>query len=378
MSIFNNNLNTFGLDLSDRTIKVAQLRRNGDKLKLAGYNREEIPEGIIVNGEIKKGDELAKIIKKTVSESKPRPISAKFVVYSIPETKGFIRVIRLPEVKKENMVREIAEKSEQFFPISIKDSYFDWQVLLQETKNKEVEVLVAAAPQEIIDSYSKVFEKAGLEPVAAEIESIAIARSLINQRQSSRPVLIIDLGKDRTSFIIFKKPVIQFTASIPICGNEFNKAIAKEFSVSTDEAEKIKLECGLNRQKRSSRAYKAMLPSLVELVKYISKLLDYYQEHFSPEFYSEIQGESLELKKSSRLAEKDSFPISKVIVCGGEAKIPGMDFYLSLQIKKEIERGNPWVNIISPDSDEIPPISREDSLVFVTVLGLAMREVGEH
>jgi len=378
MSIFNNNLNTFGLDLSDRTIKVAQLRRNGDKLKLAGYNREEIPEGIIMNGEIKKGDELAKIIKKTVSESKPRPISAKFVVYSIPETKGFIRVIRLPEVKKENMVREIAEKSEQFFPISIKDSYFDWQVLLQETKNKEVEVLVAAAPQEIIDSYSKVFKKAGLEPVAAEIESIAIARSLINQRQSSRPVLIIDLGKDRTSFIIFKKPVIQFTASIPICGNEFNKAIAKEFSVSTDEAEKIKLECGLNRQKRSSRAYKAMLPSLVELVKYISKLLDYYQEHFSPEFYSEIQGESLELKKSSRLAEKDSFPISKVIVCGGEAKIPGMDFYLSLQIKKEIERGNPWVNIISPDSDEIPPISREDSLVFVTVLGLAMREVGEH
>jgi len=378
MSIFNNNLNTFGLDLSDRTIKVAQLRRNGDKLKLAGYNREEIPEGIIMNGEIKKGDELAKIIKKTVSESKPRPISAKFVVYSIPETKGFIRVIRLPEVKKENMVREIAEKSEQFFPISIKDSYFDWQVLLQETKNKEVEVLVAAAPQEIIDSYSKVFKKAGLEPVAAEIESIAIARSLINQRQSSRPVLIIDLGKDRTSFIIFKKPVIQFTASIPICGNEFNKAIAKEFSVSTDEAEKIKLECGLNRQKRSSRAYKAMLPSLVELVKYISKLLDYYQEHFSPEFYSEIQGESLELKKSSRLAEKDSFPISKVIVCGGEAKIPGMDFYLSLQIKKEIERGNPWVNIISSDSDEIPPISREDSLVFVTVLGLAMREVGEH
>ena len=377
MSIFNNNLNTFGLDLSDRTIKVAQLRRNGDKLKLAGYNREEIPEGIIMNGEIKKGDELAKIIKKTVSESKPRPISAKFVVYSIPETKGFIRVIRLPEVKKENMVREIAEKSEQFFPISIKDSYFDWQVLLQETKNKEVEVLVAAAPQEIIDSYSKVFKKAGLEPVAAEIESIAIARSLINQRQSSRPVLIIDLGKDRTSFIIFKKPVIQFTASIPICGNEFNKAIAKEFSVSTDEAEKIKLECGLNRQKRSSRAYKAMLPSLVELVKYISKLLDYYQEHFSPEFYSEIQGESLELKKSSRLAEKDSFPISKVIVCGGEAKIPGMDFYLSLQIKKEIERGNPWINIISSGSSEIPPISRENSLIFVTVLGLAMREVGE-
>ncbi len=378
MSIFNNNLNAFGLDLSDQTIKVARLQKNGNKLKLAGYNREEIPEGIIRDGEIKKSDELAEIIKKTISASKPKPISTKFVVYSIPETKGFIRVIRFPMMEKGKMIEEIASKSEQFFPISMKDSYFDWQVLPKKLKSKELEILIAAAPQKIVDSYSETLEKAGLKPVAAEIESVAIARSLINQRQSSKPVLIIDLGKDRTSFIIFRKPVIQFTASIPICGNEFNKAIAGEFSVSASEAEKIKLECGLNQQKRSSRAYKAMLPSLIGLVKYISKLLNYYQEHFSPEFYSEIQVENSELRWSSKLAEKDNSPISKVIVCGGEAKIPGMNFYLSLQIKKEIERGNPWVNIISSGNDGIPPISRENSLVFVTVLGLAMKGVGEY
>ena len=247
----------------------------------------------------------------------------------------------------------------------------------EKTGSGETEVLVAAAPQKIVDSYSEAIEMAGLKPVMAEIESVAIARSLINRRQSLKPVLIIDLGRDRTSFIIFRKPIIQFTASIPICGNEFNKAIMEEFSAGLGEAEKIKLECGLNQQKRSSRAYKAMLPSLAGLVKYISKLLNYYQEHFSPEFYSEIHGEGSELRWSSKLAKDNGSPISKVIVCGGEAKIPGMNFYLSLQIKKEIERGNPWINIINSDSDEIPPISREDSMVFVTVLGLAMRGVGE-
>ena len=378
MTLFNQNLDAFGLDLSDRTIKVAQLKKVGGKLKLAGYNREEIPPGIIENGEIKKSGELAEIIKKTISESKPRPISTKFVVYSIPETKGFIRVARLPEIEKGGIIETIASESEQFFPISIKDSYFDWQVLPKKTKNEKAEVLIAIVPHKIVDSYSKTLEEAGLKPTVAEIESAAIARSLAGRRQSLRPALIIDLGKDRTSFIIFRKPIIQFTASIPICGNEFNKAVAEEFSVGVGEAEKIKLECGLNQQKKSGRTYKAMLPSLVGLVKYIGKLLNYYQEHFSPEFYSEIQSGSPESKWSQKLAEKDSSPISKVIVCGGEAKIPGMSFYLSLQIKKEIERGNPWVNIIDLDSGEIPPISREDSLVFVTVLGLAMRGAREY
>ena len=378
MSIFNQNLNAFGLDLSDQTIKVAQLKKSGGKLKLAGYRREEIPAGIVEDGEIKKSGELVQIIKKAISESKPRSISTKFVVYSIPETKGFIRVIRLPKIEKGGIIEAIASESERLFPISMKDSYFDWQVLPKKAKSKETEILVAAAPQEIVDSYLKVFEEAGLKPVAAEIESIAIARSLINQRQSSKPILIIDLGKDRTSFIIFKKPVIQFTASIPICGNEFNKAIEKEFSVSGGGAEKIKLECGLNQQKRSSRAYKAMLPSLAGLVKYIGKLLDYYEEHFSPEFYSEIQDGGSELKWNSKLAKNSGSSISKVIVCGGEAKIPGMNFYLSLQIKKEIEKGNPWTNIIDSGSNKVPPISRDDSMVFATVLGLAMKGMGEY
>jgi hypothetical protein len=47
---------------------------------------------------------------------------------------------------------------------------------------------------------------------------------------------------------------------------------------------------------------------------------------------------------------------------------------LSLKIKKEIEKGSPWVNIIS-SVQEIPAISRNDSMVFVTVLGLALRGV---
>lgn len=349
--LFNNNLGAFGLDLSDRSIKVAQLKKKGKTIDLYSYGREDIPKGFIEDGEIKNEEEVIKLIKKALINSKPNSIKSKFVIYSIPETKGFIRIIKLPPVKKSNIEEAIRYEAEQLFPIDVKESYLDWQLL--SNKNSEImEVLVAAVPKKLVDSYSLVFKKAGLKPFAAEIESIAISRSLIRKEQSSKPILIVDLGKDRTGFIIFKNPSVQFTASIPVCGKELDKAVAKELGISEEKAEKIKEKCGLSFKGECGKVYKAVQPSLHELIKYISRLTDYYKEHFESEL-----------------------DISKVVICGGEARMLGISSFLSLRIKKEIEKGNPWVNLISSEERKIPPISRDESLVFVTVLGLALRGI---
>jgi type IV pilus assembly protein PilM len=326
------------------------LKKNEEKIYLSAYGRKDIPKGLIEDGEIKDVEEVASLIKKTLADSKPNPIKSKFVVYSIPEPKGFIRVVDIPDTEESETEEAIRYEAEQLFPIDIGESYLDWQIL---SRNSDaLKILVAAVPKQLVDSYSSVLRSAGLVPVAAEIESIAITRSLINKEQSSRPILIIDLGKDRTSFIIFKNPAVQFTASIPICGKEFNKAISKEFGVDEEKAERIKEKCGLSLKSECRKVYRAIQPSLHEMIKYIDKLTDYYRGHY-----------------------KSESDIAKVIICGGEARIIGISSFLSLRIKKEIERANPWINITSSVKKETLLISRNDSLVFVTVLGLAMRGV---
>lgn len=349
MSLFNSNLNAFGLDLSDRSIKVAQLKKKDGKTRLYAYGREDIPKGLIMDGEIKDKEKIAELVKKTLLNSKPNPIKSKFVIYSIPEPKGFIRVVKLPRMEENDISDAIRCEAEQLFPIDINESYLDWQVL-PNGNNKTMKILVAMVPSQLVDSYSSVMKSAGLKPVAAEIESVAITRSLINSKQSSKPILIIDLGKDRTGFIIFKNPTVQFTASIPICGNSFNKIISEKKGISEEEADKLRKKCGLGLSDEYKDVYKIIQPSLYEMIKYIEKLTSYYKEYFK--------------------LESD---IAKVVICGGEAKMAGMSSFLSLKIKKEIEKGNPWINIISSKDKEIPPISRNDSLVFVTVLGLAIR-----
>lgn len=353
MSILKKNLSAFGLDLSDRSIKVAQLRKRGGKISLYSYGRENIPEGLIVDGEIRNEKEVVKLVKKTLANAEPNPIKSKFVIYSIPEPKGFIRVVQIPHSKEDDIEQIVRYEAEQLFPIDVNDAYVDWQIL-STSDDKTLKVIVAVVPRLLINSYSSVAEEAGLKPVAAEIESIPITRSLINDSQSSKPVLVIDLGKDRTSFIIFKNPAVQFTASIPICGEEFIDNISERLKIDKIAAENMKDKCGLSFEGECKEVFRAIQPSLREMIKYIDKLTYYYKDHFG--------------------LDED---IAKVIICGGEAKMIGISSFLSLQIKKEIEKGNPWVNIMTFKDKEIPPISRNDSLVFVTVLGLALRGVRE-
>jgi type IV pilus assembly protein PilM len=332
---------------------VAQLEKKNGRLSLRGYRREELPAGIIEDGEIKKPEELVEYIKKALEGAAPRSIRSKFVIYSIPETKGFIRVIRVKKNPEEGLENAVFAEIEQYFPINVGESYIDWQVL-GKTGEEYDDILAAAVPQQLVDSYSAALTAAGLTPVAAEIESIAISRSLINEKLSQKPTLIIDLGKDRTGFIIFKAPTVQFTASIPICGDELVKAIAKKLKVSEAEAEALKEKCGLSDEGECQRVYEAMDASLAEMTAYIEKLLGYYHEHY-----------------------KNEPDIAKVIICGGESRMEGVSSLLSLKIKKEVEKGNPWVNIISAGVSEIPSISSNDSLIFVTVLGLALRGIEE-
>ncbi|NOQ68333.1 hypothetical protein GQ568_02745, partial [Patescibacteria group bacterium] len=173
MSIFKNNLSAFGLDLSDRSIKVAQFKKKGEKISLYSYGRENISEGLIVNGEIKNEEEVAKLIKKTLLNAKPNPIRSRFVIYSIPEPKGFIRVVQIPRSKKDDIEQAVRYEAEQLFPIDINEAYVDWQILPADN-DKMLKIIVAVVPRLLVDSYSSVAEEAGLKPVAAEIESIPI------------------------------------------------------------------------------------------------------------------------------------------------------------------------------------------------------------
>lgn len=370
---FNLKPEAFGLDISDLSLKIVKLKRKGEKISLASFGEEAIPKGIIESGEIKDEDSLSKIIKEAIKNIKGQNLKTKYVVSSLPEEKSYLKVIQMPKMAREEIAQAIGFEAENYIPLPIEEVYLDFQIIQPLYNHLDhFDILVAAMPKKIVDPYVSTLKKAGLKPLALEIESLAITRALIKDEISPFPVLLIDLGATRTSFIIFSGTSLRFTSSIPISSQTFTEAIAKNLKVKSVEAEKLKMKYGLgpslktylkeksgdNKVEREiiqdKSIFEVLIPVLTDLTEQIKGYISYYQSHAEHEHLpSNIQS------------------VKKILLCGGGANLKGLPEFLLKELKIKTELGDPWVNI----SRGKPEMSFEKSLSFTTALGLALRGI---
>ncbi len=342
---------TFALDIGDPAVRVMKLEKSTSSKPLLMWGESGIPNGVIELGQILKEQELIKIIDNLLKSLKNK---TKYVVASLPEQGSFIRVVRLPILKESEVLPALLSEIEEDIPLPIDEIYFGWQLLKTKTKTDHIDVLVAASPKALVDSYIRVLKALKLKIKALEIESFAVARSVVPDGKTAEPVLILDFGSRRTSFIIFANDAINFTSSVPISGFELTQNIAKELNISFEEAEKLKIQYGLDKSAQGGKIYKAQEPALNDLVKQIKDYIDFYHEHSE---------HAHDLKRKT---------ISKIIICGGGANLLGLVSFLELKLRIPIELANPWINIFKKDGRQIPGISFAQSLSYAAVLGLAM------
>lgn len=360
---------TFGLDISDLSLKIIKLKRKRGVLNLASFGEEKIEPGIIKGGEIKDEKKLAEIIKESIKKVKGEKLKTKYVIASLPEEKAFLQVIQMPRLPEEDLKSAVIYEAENYIPLPIEEVYLDSEIVSPPYNHlNHLDVLIACLPKKTVDPYLNSLKLAGLSPVAFEVESSAIARALIKDQTTKRPILIIDLGQTRTSFIIFAGKSVRFTSSIPVSADRFTEIISKNLKISFSEAEKLKIKYGLGEEMelklekgetrlKKGKIFEALIPALVDLVQQIKKYLDYYQTHTSHDHLL-----------------PDGKGVSKILLCGGGANLKGLPEFLSLELKMPVEKGNPLINILAKKEKEIE-LSFENSLKYTTALGLALRGI---
>ncbi|MFH1308806.1 MAG: type IV pilus assembly protein PilM [Patescibacteria group bacterium] len=336
----------FGLDISDFSIKIVKIKKRGNAFEFENYNRVSIPKGVIKEGEIIKQEILTELLKKAVKESKFGSIRTPFAVCSLPEQHAFVKVIKLPKMNKQEAREAIKWEAEANIPLSLDEVYLDWKII------NDTDVLINAVPKVLVNKYLQAITLAGIEPVIFEIESNATARSLIEKEKD--PVLIIDLGFSRTSFIIFAKGDVRFTSSISISNEQMIKEIAKKLDIDETKAKQLKFEIGL---KENGKIFNALIPSINKLIKKIQDCIGFYEDsnQKEPEYCGNI---------------------SKIILCGGGANLYGIKEYMFERLKIPIVLGDPWINILDhKKKNKIPGIPFKESLAYSTALGLSIRGV---
>lgn len=338
--------NAFGLDLSDLSIKLVELRRKivfGKTIKvaLANFGSIPLPTGVILDGKIKDKKKLALVVTKLL-KNLPHRIKSRGVVANLPDSETFLTTVEVPDGNSnlEEMVLRAVEKN---IPLPPSKIYYDWGVLSRDKKTARI--LVGAANQDAVDTYTGILEDAGLTPVALEIESLANLRALTSiQFSSTNSLVVLDLGGSRSGLVIFDQGAPQLSLSLPISGNSITETISISLNVGFLEAEKIKIRCGFDIGKCD-----------IELKSIVNKL---------------ITDLVIKIKASLRFYENKKggvFKPTELLLCGGGANLSKIDKVLADKLKLRVKVGNPFTNLVAPDS-----FKTRVGLEYTTAIGLAL------
>ena len=339
----------FALDLSDLSVKVFELEKSGKEDRIRSYCSYDIPAGYMENDKIIEKQKTAQIIREAVKKSGPKKLNTEKVICSIPESKAFLRIINIPKVAEEEAREAIRWELEANIPLTSDQVYFDWQ-FLGEAGGKQ-NVLTVAVSKDIIDDLVEVLGMAGLKAYGLEVESIATLRSLVPAGASPKEIfLIVDIGAKRTGFIISEGTVPYFTSSIPFSSEVISDAIAGKLSISMAEAEKIKIEHGIEQSFESNSVFQAVQPMLENLASEIDKTIDFY-----------------------RSISKEHSDVTRIILSGGGSNLRGILPYLATRLSREVAMGDPWTNLNL--GNNLPIIDKENSVCYATAIGLALKNI---
>lgn len=343
---------TVGLDVSDRAIRFVELlpRENGNRI--GRFGEVLLPDGVVVNGEIKDVDVLRDTL---ISIRKEHHIT--FVHTSLPEEKAFlVRVPVATGLSPREMKDNIGFQLDELVPVPASEADFDFVVA--DTLNQEdgdaKEAVVSVFPNSLVASYWDVFQSAGITPISFEMENTALARALLPPNDPETK-MIVDMGERRTSIVISGKGVVRFTTSVDLGGSLFTDAIMEHLKVSHEDAIDLKLSGEFSRHGK----YRELFPILVDachtLTEEIRKHLIYWHNN------------------SDQNTKASNPPIKSIILTGDGSTIEGLADRFGVILRIPVSNADVWGNVFSIN-DYVPPIPLERSMSYAVAVGLMLRD----
>lgn len=345
----------FGLDIGDLSIKLVQLAPSafyqGQYYKIKELRSTSLPPGLIVNGEIQQPELVRKKLLYLLgkdSEKGFKPIRSTWVVANLPEPKTFLKLIDVESTDVILTSVDVAYQAKKHLPFELEDTYLDWQVITPTATTKRKQVLIGAVQKVIADSYTYLLESAGLNPIALEMEAVAIARSMItaDKDYTGQARAILDLSGTRSGLIIFDNNSIQFSTSLNFSGELATAAIAQALKIKHATAEELKIKNGLKYDTHNPKYLPAVSAVAEKLIEEIKTALLFYKEHFN-----------------------NTNLVSRITLCGGMSNWENIDNFISRQLKITVHAGHPWKNL---NNKKLYEYDKTRSLPLACVIGLAL------
>lgn len=341
-----------GVDIGQSAVKMAIVKKSGESnYKLLNYVSTSLPEACIIEDEIQKEDEIIKAIEEGLKVLKTDRLIGCIGICG-PNT--IARKLQLAGGSLDEIEDQVSWEAEQYLPFPIEDSTLSFHVF-GENEGGGVDVLVAAAKNDVIERFKLLVEKAKLRVKIVDLNIIAAANVfefVLADKIEAEPGtwVLLDMGAQKTQLTLHRKNAIAFTKEINIGGAMITEEIQRQMGVNYQEAEILKTQGDA----------KGNLPEEVLVI------VNEVKENFFQELKKTID---FYVTSSS----DDNF--KGCVITGGNSLIPGIAEGLESLLGIPVSVLNPFEKIDYEkklfSDEEINKVA----FTGVVAIGLAMREL---
>ena len=336
----------WGIDVGQCALKALKLQWRDGKLRALGFD-------VIEHAKILSqpdADEQA-LIRSALGKFLGRnSIKGSTLVISVPGQASFTRFIKLPPVEMKKIPEIVRYEARQQIPFNLEDVVWDYQTISAPSAGpREVEVGIFAMKRDIVADYVSDFLAMKIEPDVVQMAPVALYNYLrYDKQEGGGATVLIDVGAENTNFVIADGERV-WIRNIPLGGNNFTQALAKEFKLPFAKAENLKRHAA--ESKHARQVFQAMRPVFGDLLTEVQRSIGYYTS----------------LHRDSR--------VERVVALGNAFRLAGLTKFLSQNLGVEVTKIEDISALAGAEALQAP-LFRENVLSFGVTFGLAIQGLG--
>ncbi len=348
------NKSVIGIDLGISAIKLAEVTKSSDNTyKLQRYASVDLPEGTIIEDEIQKEDEILKALQQGLKQLNS---SITNVCLGLSGPNTLIKRLQLAGGALEEIEDQVSWEMEQYLPFPIDEGSISHSII-GENKGGGVDVVVGVAKKTLINTFKDLIERASLKVKIVDLNAAAtlnVFEAAMGKEDSfkEKTWILLDLGAQKTHFIIYKNGVLVFFKEINIGGLTITEEIQRQMGVNYQEAESLKI----------TGDGSGNIPE--EIVDLINQVLD--------SFFVEIK-KTLDFWVNSTSEEA----FDGCMITGGTAQISGLAEALQELLETEVQVLNPFNGLTYNQSHIDEDMINEIVYRGTCAIGLGMRSLAK-
>lgn len=319
MSLLSGVSDFFGLDIGTTAVRVVQLSGGGSAKSLVKYAYTPIDSKLAQSESATDKQKLLLAIQELLAQAK---VTTKNVVVGIPSQRVFTAVVDFDRLAPNELAKAIKYQADSLIPTPLSDSTMDWaQIGDSPVDPTKVEVLLSSVPNDFVESRLDALESIGLNVIAFEPDSLAVARAVLAP-EIAQPQLVLDVSNSSTDLVIAMNGAPRLTRSIPTGSEAIIKAAMQNLNIDQKQAEQFVVKFGLSKEKLEGQIYHSIIGTVDLLVSEIDKSIKFFQKRYG-----------------------DSAKIERIVLTGAGSVLPEFPLYIANKFGISVEIGNAWRNI---------------------------------